>query len=331
MHDVAAAAGVSTSTVSRALRGENNVLPETAARVRAVAEDLGFSVTASAAGLASGKVKRVAVLLGSSLTDWFSGEILDAIVRVLRGAGYDLLLYRVHGAMERRSFFESMPARRNADAMIVASFQLEPDEQAILGRLGIPMVYLNQHVDGYPGVGIDDQAVGAAAAEHLVGRGYKHLVYVGRRMEPGFEWSAQARGVGFSESGVALGVDAPRTRLIDLEPSGTSELLLARELKSQVMKSGDAVGVLAEHDGLATRLLHALRHENVDVPSHVGVMGVDGQEWGTRLGLTTIAQPVERLASTASEIALRLARGEATAQDHDWLELPTHLREGTTT
>jgi DNA-binding LacI/PurR family transcriptional regulator len=331
MHDVAVAAGVSTSTVSRALRGQSNVRPDTAARVRAVAEELGFTVTASAAGLASGKVRRIAVLLGSPLTDWFSGEILDAIARVVRGAGYDLLLYRVHGSKERESFFRTMPARRNADAMIVASFRLQPKEQATLERIGIPMVYLNQRVPECPGVGIDDAGAGRVATEHLVDRGYRRLVYVHEWLEPDFAWSAQDRLEGFDAAVAAHPGAVEDARTERVRVSEDFELGLAARLAAEVAEYGQPIGVVAEHDGLALRLLSGLWRQDVRVPAQVGLVGFDGHDWGTRLGLTSVVQPAQRLAAAAAEIALRLARDEATAHDHEWLELPTVLREGTTT
>ncbi|MGO3141123.1 MAG: LacI family DNA-binding transcriptional regulator [Galactobacter sp.] len=326
MHDVAVAAGVSTSTVSRALRGQSNVRPDTAARVRAVAEGLGFTVTASASGLASGKVKRIAMLLGSPLTDWFSGEILDAIVRVVRGAGYDLLLYRVHGAKERESFFRTMPARRNADAMIVASFRLLPDEQATLARIGIPLVYLNQHVEGYPGVGMDDVAAGIVATRHLLARGYRRLIYLREELEQDFVWSAQDRLTGF-RAAVATPDTAVDARVVQVRLAEEFQDGLAHELAAEAENTGYPVGVLAENDTLALRLLYGLRRARVDVPGQVGVVGFDGQEWGQRMGLTTVVQPVQRLAAAAAEIAHRLARAEPTAQDWEGLALPTGLRE----
>lgn len=331
MHDVAVAAGVSTSTVSRALRGQSNVRPDTAARVRAIAEELGFTVTASASGLASGKVKRIAVLLGSPVSDWFSGQILDAIIRVVRGAGYDLLLYRVHGAKERESFFRTMPARRNADAMIVASFRLQPEEQATLARIGIPTVYLNQKVDGYPGVGMDDVGAGAGATRHLLDRGYHRLIYLRELLEQDFVWSAQDRYTGFRAAVEAAHEAVEESGVVQVRLAEEFQDDLARQLAADVEKTGRPVGVLAENDALAMRLLTGLRRNGVDVPGQVGVVGFDGQDWSLRLGLTTVVQPVQRLASAAAEIALRLARDEATDHDSEWLEVPTVLRESEST
>ena len=84
MADVAARAGVSVATVSRALRGSELVSAATTARVRAAADELGFSVSRSASGLATGRLGRIAVLVGGALDTWFNGSILDAIYGRLR-------------------------------------------------------------------------------------------------------------------------------------------------------------------------------------------------------------------------------------------------------
>ena len=138
MADVAGRAGVSVATVSRALRGSDLVSPATTERVRAAAAELGFSVSRTASSLATGRLRRIAVLVGGSLGAWFNGAILDAIYGRLRRADHEMLIFRVVDAAERTDFFTTLPARRNADAIIVASFALTPAERARLARSRCP-------------------------------------------------------------------------------------------------------------------------------------------------------------------------------------------------
>lgn len=329
MADVATAAGVSPSTVSRALRGASGVHPKTAARVREAARTLDFAVSPSAAGLASGKVKRIAVLLGSPLTDWFSGSILDTIYRVLRDAGFDLLLYRVHGGQERRSFFETPPARRNADAIIVASFHLSAAEKEILEQMRIPLVYLSQLVDGSPSVGIDDTAAGRQAARYLYGLGHRAFRYARatRALEEGFRWSASDRYLGFCTELEALGLpQGPEALLEEDLDQGTGPRIAARLIAGPL-----PVAVVAENDELAMRIIVALEDQGLRLPDDVSVIGFDGQEAAARLGLTTVTQPVDRLATIAAQTAVRLAQGEAPESVPQRVVLPTSVMTGRST
>src|SRR4051794_7941133 len=91
MADVAERAGVSISTVSRALRGSPLVSADTTMRVVQAADALHFAVSRAASSLASGKLDRIAVLLSGSLSSWFNGCLLDAIYPVLHDRRHELL------------------------------------------------------------------------------------------------------------------------------------------------------------------------------------------------------------------------------------------------
>jgi len=328
MDEVAALAGVSVSTVSRALRGSTKVRPATRAAVADAAEQLGFVVSRTASSLATGKVRRVAVLIGAPLTDWFSGRILDGIYDVLRASGFDLLLYRVHDRAERDAFFAALPARRNADAVIVASFTLADDEQATLTALGMPVVYLSQRVPGHASVGIDDRGAARRATRLLLGLGHRRFVYLRGRADRGFRWSAHDRLHGWAAELDAAGVPSAARTSLELPLDASFGDAAAADLLTGSMP----VALLAENDDLALRVLSSLERLGVDVPGDVSIVGFDGQQRALEAGLTTVAQPVEALARLAAEAAVALASGPAPAalQD-DSLELPTTLVLGRTT
>src|SRR5512139_65318 len=127
MVDVAEQAGVSPSTVSRALRGLPSVSAEVRARVEEAARELNFAVSRQAASLVTGKTGVVAVLV-PTLNSWFHGSALSSLGPVLRAAGMELTVYVVPDMTERTAFFERLPARRNADALVVFGFDLTDEE-----------------------------------------------------------------------------------------------------------------------------------------------------------------------------------------------------------
>lgn len=110
---------VPTATVSRALRRPGQVKPATRARILEAAQALSYGATRSASSLASGRTERIAILNGGSLAHWFTSEILQGAYTVIRDHQMDLTLYRAGTAAEREQFFRTLPARKNADAMMV--------------------------------------------------------------------------------------------------------------------------------------------------------------------------------------------------------------------
>ena len=158
MDDVAALAGVSTSTVSRALRDSPLISPATRERVRSAASELDFALSRTASALATGRLGRIGLLVSGPLNTWFNSSVLDAAYATLRdgrpGAGH----LPHQDAADRSQFFATLPAQRNVDALIVASFALTADEYARLAELSVPVVYLNQQVEGSACVFIDDAA-----------------------------------------------------------------------------------------------------------------------------------------------------------------------------
>jgi LacI family repressor for deo operon, udp, cdd, tsx, nupC, and nupG len=103
--EVARVAGVSTATVSRALSGQGHVSPATRERVRRAARDLGYVVSSSASGLATGRTKNVGVVI-PFLNRWFFSSVVEGAESSLLTHGYDLTLYNLQGGGdERQSVF----------------------------------------------------------------------------------------------------------------------------------------------------------------------------------------------------------------------------------
>lgn len=124
INDVARAAGVSASTVSRALRGRAGVSDEVRDRIAAVAAQLGYTASRSASSLASGRTFTIGVVV-PYVGRWFFGTVLDAAEQVFSAAGYDVLLYNLGTPETRKRFFAKLPVRKRVDAVLSL---LIPDE-----------------------------------------------------------------------------------------------------------------------------------------------------------------------------------------------------------
>ena len=144
IREVAKAAGVSISTVSRAFKRPELVSERTRRKVLETADKLDFNISRSATSLKSGQSYRVAMLMNEEITSWFNTEVFAGIDSVMHDAGYDISLFQhVDTAENRKEFFTNLPVRRNVDAVFVTSFGVDPKEIQQLKRIHVPIIGIN--------------------------------------------------------------------------------------------------------------------------------------------------------------------------------------------
>ena len=306
MADVAARAGVSISTVSRALRRSPVVSDDTTVRVVQAADDLHFAVSRAASSLASGKLERIAVLLSGSLGSWFNGCLLDAIYAVLHDRRQELLIYRTLSRDQRDEFFATLPARRNADALIVGSLELTADQRQRLQDLGMPLVFVNQRRPGSVSVSVDDAAGAEVAAQHLVNLGHRRIAFVGFAHDPAARPSSANRLAGYRRVMGAAKIPAREQRVITTARAGDGGNVVSQLLGSAPRPTA----LLVESDELAMRVLAALWRVGLRTPQDISVVGFDNHAMADTFGLTTMAQPVAQLGQRAADLALALVAGQ---------------------
>ncbi len=330
MDDVAALAGVSTSTVSRALRDSPLISPATRERVRSAAAELDFALSRTASALATGRLGRIGLLVSGPLNTWFNSSVLDAAYATLRDAGQELVIYSTQNAVDRSQFFATLPAQRNVDALIVASFALTADEYARLAELSVPVVYLNQRVEGSASVFIDDAAAAATGARHLINLGHRRIAYVTTRDPAGFHLQCGppprrgAAGRRAAQPGVRHRSRRPPS------PSRSTPPAVARRSASSPSGSCSAAAssprrVVTESDEVAMSLLPALQRAGLRVPADLSVLGFDDNTLAPLFDLTTVAQPVAELGHAAARAALALTRHSPVGLGEPHQELATRL------
>lgn len=329
MDDVAALAGVSTSTVSRALRDSPLISPSTRERVRQAANQLDFALSRTASALATGRLGRIGLLVSGPLNTWFNSSVLDAAYATLRDAGQELVIYSTKSAEDRSHFFATLPAQRNVDALIVASFTLTAEEYARLSELSVPVVYLNQQVEGSACVFIDDAAAAAAGARHLIHLGHRRIAYVTTRDPEGFTFSAARRF-----DGVQRAVEE-HNRAYDSDPVDTFDVTVEAtgggpevgQLAVGQLLSGTSLptAVVTESDEVAMSLIPALQRAGLRVPADISVLGFDDNVLAPLFDLTTVAQPVAELGKAAARAALSLTVDGPDGLDEQHQKLSTRL------
>ena len=200
IREVAKAAGVSISTVSRAFTRPELVSERTRRKVLETADKLDFNISRSATSLKSGQSYRVAMLMNEEITSWFNTEVFAGIESVMHNAGYDVSLFQhVDTAENRKEFFTNLPVRRNVDAVFVTSFGVDPKEIQQLKRIHVPIIGINTPTQsGFDAtISIDDEDGMFTAAQHLINLGHKNIVYVCSDAIDSINSSIDSRGQGF--------------------------------------------------------------------------------------------------------------------------------------
>ncbi|MEU2655778.1 LacI family DNA-binding transcriptional regulator [Streptomyces sp. NPDC007325] len=310
--DVAARAGVSPSTVSRAMRGLPTVSPEVRARVEQAARELNFAVSRQAASLVTGRTGVVAALV-PTLDSWFMGSALSSLGPLLRASGREMNVYVLPDLAERASFFERLPARRNADALLVFGFDLTQEETARLDELEMPVIYVSQHTEGRPSVYVDDVAGGCKATRHLLHLGHRRIAFAHVASSHGFHFSSRERLLGYRQALAEAGIPFDDELVITIASDdrrsvleGVGRLLALRE---------PPTAVFAEHDEPALSLVSTLRKARVAVPERMSVIGFDDHRMAEWADLSTIAQSPADMGRIAGELALELIESDGAERD----------------
>lgn len=287
--DVARAAGVAPSTVSRALSGRGQVSESTRARVAEVARDLGYTASAAASSLATGRTMCVGVIV-PFLDRWYFTSVLSGASDALSHLGYDLTLYNVSSDPDaRRNMFASVIHRRRVDGMIAVALELDTDEAAQLARLDIPAVTIGGRSQNLPAFAIDDAAVARLATEHLLKLGHRRIAHLGG--DPAYDLDfniPSRRRQGYEQALAAAGVPVDPALYAIADFTVESGYAAAKRLLAH--PDSRLTAIFAASDEMAIGAMLAARDLGLDVPRDVSVVGIDGHSLGPVFGLTTVDQ-----------------------------------------
>lgn len=321
IHDVARRAGVSVSTVSRSFTRPQLVSAKTRQRVLDVAEAMDFRISRSAAALKTGQSMRIAMLISDSITTWFNSHVFAGLNNVFQPAGYDLSIYTMNTVQARAEFFASLPVRRNADAVVVCSFNIVPKEIAKLGNMDVPVVGINiPNTDRFDAsVNVDDRQSMKLAVNHLTSLGHQRVAYVRASHGSPFRYRADERLEGFEEAVKEVGIADMTTSLRCPPGMDASNTALA-----QILSLNPApTAVCFQTDGLAIPVLYGLHHYGREVPHDISIVGFDDSTYSEEIGLTTIQQKPYEMGVELARKTLCLIEGGRPDQPFEMF--PTHL------
>ncbi|BAF88776.1 transcriptional regulator [Azorhizobium caulinodans ORS 571] len=303
--DVASAAGVGESTVSRVLRNHGSFSEKTRKRVMEAAAQLGYVPNRIAGTLASSGSRLVGIIV-PSLSNIVFPEVLSGVNQALEDEGYQAVFAVSEYKMAREEeMVASMLAWRPA-ALMVAGLEHTPAARALLEAGGTRIIEL-MDLDGEPidiAVGFSNLEVGRVSARHLLARGYRRIAYVGhdlaadtraaKRLE-GFEGVLRDQGLALMERSTL-----PTLSSIEAGRAGLEQALARRP---------DLEAVYFSNDDMAFGGYCLCLSRGIRVPDQLALFGYNGLGIGQALPqpLSTIRTPRVEIGATAARLAARNA------------------------
>ncbi len=308
IEDVAAQAGVSMATVSRALRGLPNVADNTREKVLAVAKALNYRPDPHASRLAAGRTHAVGMAV-PWLGRWYFSQIVSGARDSFAAAGYDLLLFGVGSGEERSRFVHEWGVLdKRVDGLLLVDLRLDPEELHAVQLAGTTVVSVGDRYDNFPSVTVDNRAGAMTAVQHLLNLGHQDIGLIGdvQGLQP-LPFSVPSdRRSGWIEALTEAGIE-PRH---DLEASGRFTVEGGHRAMTKILAARKRpTAVFCMSDEMAMGAIKAVRDHGLRVPEDVSIVGFDGHELAEVMELTTVAQPVVESGRKAGEFLLQTING----------------------
>lgn len=328
IRDVARRAGVSISTVSRALNNYDDISEDTYNRVIATAKELGYHPNRFARGLVTQKTNIIGFVLADHLVnpvmDLCSLEFMQGILGKAKTMGYNVCLLSSNidqpGDATRSLLEECF-----IEGVIFQATQMSESVARKLWEWRIPFVTLGKfdlrESDQWYSVGSDDFGGGFQATIHLADLGHKRIGYIGE--DHSFKVAGlQERFEGYRK--------ALESRMLPYDESlvGYGDLTLESGYQTamNLLKVEDRpTAIFAASDQMAIGAVKAAFSMGIDVPSQLAVVGFDDLETASFVhpALTTVRQHIRELGSIAAQMLIEALENRVPEAKH--LSLPTHL------
>jgi LacI family transcriptional regulator len=318
IQDVAEAAGVSVSTVSRVLNDKDHVAQETYQRVRDVIEGLGYTSNLAAKSMRSHKTNVIGLVM-PDVEDPFSVQVMKGINRAIEEFDYDLIVYtggnvKKESSAVREQRYVSLLSSIT-DGIIIAT----PAATTFSTASPIVVVDPNKASPDYPAVIATNRAGALAVMEYLISLGHRRIGFIGGRPEL---QSAVQRLQGYK--------DGLRQANIPLDPelvqAGDYSMEAGFTCAQRLLNLPDPpTGIFAANDQSAIGVIKAAQEAGLRVPDDLSVVGFDNTPEVAHInpGLTTVDQFIDKMGYVATEMLISLIQGECL--DSYLYEMPTHF------
>lgn len=298
--DIARLAGVSQSTVSRVLQNKPNVRKETRNKILAVLDGTGYVANEQARAMRTRRTGTIGVVTGR-ITNPFYPELIDALGTSLTRHGLRMVLWATDANSGETAAIDAMRGGLVDGLLFTSATPGTPSLETAM-RLKLPVVLVIRSIEGAPcdQVTSDNMRGGSAAAAHFLSSGRTDVAVLGGHDSPS---TGRERRAGFVEHFRRNGIEIPTENLISSDFSHDAAKAAARAL---LTRADGPRAVFCVNDVIAFGVLDAANELGITVPGDLWVVGYDDikmASWNV-FDLTTLTQPVDRIADVSVELLL---------------------------
>lgn len=324
--DVAKAAGVAKSTVSRIINNRPGVKPKTRKLVLEKIQELGFTPNISAQSLKTNRKKQIALAIDDIRNPYYP-ELAWAAEQVARSKDYRLVLVHHYGnSSEEMSIIESSN-ELHVDGIILVSINYPKNMKNIIKKSNIPVSLIGDFAEDIPADAVFlTKNEGILAMEHLIRIGRTRIAYAGGPKEShnggrfaAYVNSLKSNFMPYSESFVFIGSDFSLQTGIE-----------AAQYFANLDEKPDAV--FAGNDMIAIGLIRELEAQGLRIPEDVAVIGIDDIKWSviTTPKVSTVSNLSNEMGRIAVEMLLeRIEKGSTDAYKRIKIEPRLVVRDST--
>ncbi|MBI5028116.1 MAG: LacI family DNA-binding transcriptional regulator [Actinobacteria bacterium] len=314
IYDVAKAAGVAPSTVSRTFARPGRVNADTAARIRRIADELGYRANPIGQALSTSQTRLIGLMV-SDVANPFYSQLIRGTQLAATEAGYEILLAdsRESGTRERTALERLVPV---VEGFVIGSSRMSDSALRNIAKQR-PMVVLNRALLDVPSVVTDNAGGMRAAVELLRELGHDSVVYVAG---PEASWPDGMRFRALRDLGTSSGLGVQKVG--PFLPTFEGGLAASRVLLERL-----PTAVIAYNDLMAIGVMHGFLAEGVRIPEQVSVIGFDDILISRLVlpSLTTVAAPMRQMGATAVNNVVALIKG-ARHRAEEAMVMPVQLK-----
>jgi LacI family transcriptional regulator len=322
MKDIARDLGVSVITISKVLRNHPDVGDETRERVLARVKELDYRPNLAARSLVTGRTYLVGLVVPDLLHPFFA-EIAKSLSEVLRQSGYYLIVSSSDEDPDLEEQEINQLLARRLDTLIIASCRSTVDMFFRIEKQQTPYVLIDRALPGLSAnfVGVDDEAVGKIATQHLIDMGCKRLAHIrGPETSPGTR-RVQGYKRALAQSGHKIIED-----YIISEPKGDIE---TRQRGAEAMRQLLSLkprpdGVFCFNDPMAMGAMNYALDQGLKIPEELAIIGCGNLHYDDALSvpLSSINQHSRRIGQEAARLALGILNSKTAPKPENVILAP---------